>query len=89
MHEEGGARKKLVLALADRIFHSEVANGTCRGCHGSDARGSRVGADLTEGAWLWSDGSLDGIAKTITQGFDKPSKWRCDACVWRHDAETG
>jgi mono/diheme cytochrome c family protein len=31
-----------------------------------------VGADLVEGAWLWSDGSLDGIAKTITTGVAKP-----------------
>jgi glucose/arabinose dehydrogenase/mono/diheme cytochrome c family protein len=62
------------LALGDRIFHGEAANGTCGGCHGSDGRGSPVGADLTSGPWLWSDGSLQGIDKTITQGVSKPKQ---------------
>jgi len=62
------------LALGDRIFHGEAANATCAGCHGSDGRGSPVGADLTTGPWLWSDGSLDGITKTITQGVPRPKQ---------------
>jgi len=62
------------LALGDRIFHGEAAGGTCAGCHGSDGRGSPVGADLTSGPWLWSDGSLDGIIKTITQGVPQPKQ---------------
>jgi glucose/arabinose dehydrogenase/mono/diheme cytochrome c family protein len=68
-----GATKEQV-ALGDRIFHGEVANGTCGGCHGSDGKGSPVGADLVEGPWLWSDGSYDGIQKTITQGVAKPKQ---------------
>jgi mono/diheme cytochrome c family protein len=60
--------------LGDRIFHGEAANATCAGCHGSDGRGSPVGADLTTGPWLWSDGSLDGITKTITQGVPRPKQ---------------
>jgi glucose/arabinose dehydrogenase/mono/diheme cytochrome c family protein len=60
------------VALGDRIFHGEAANGTCGGCHGSDGRGSPVGADLVTGKWLWSDGSLDGISKTIASGVAKP-----------------
>ena len=66
-----GATKDQV-ALGDRIFHGEAANGTCGGCHGSDGRGSPVGADLVEGKWLWSDGSFDGISKTIASGVAKP-----------------
>jgi glucose/arabinose dehydrogenase/mono/diheme cytochrome c family protein len=62
------------VALGDRIFHGEVASGTCGGCHGSDGRGSPVGADLTGGPWLWSDGSLDGISKTITRGVAHPKQ---------------
>jgi glucose/arabinose dehydrogenase/mono/diheme cytochrome c family protein len=62
------------VALGDRIFHGEVANGTCGGCHGSDGHGSPVGADLTSGPWLWSDGSLAGITKTITEGVSKPKE---------------
>jgi mono/diheme cytochrome c family protein len=33
-----------------------------------------VGADLTDDPWLWGDGSLDGITKTITQGVAKPKQ---------------
>jgi mono/diheme cytochrome c family protein len=55
-----------------QLFHGEAANGTCTGCHGSDASGSALGADLTQGPWLWSDGSLDGITRTITQGVSQP-----------------
>ncbi len=62
------------VALGDRIFHGEAAGGTCGGCHGSDGRGSPVGADLTGGPWLWSDGSLTGITGTITQGVSKPKQ---------------
>ena len=68
-----GATKEQV-ALGDRIFHGEASNGTCGGCHGSDGKGSPVGADLTSGAWLWSDGSLAGISKTITTGVPAPKK---------------
>ena len=28
------------VALGDRIFHGEARDGTCSGCHGSDAKGS-------------------------------------------------
>jgi mono/diheme cytochrome c family protein len=62
------------VALGDRIFHGEVAGGTCAGCHGSDGHGSPVGADLTSGPWIWGDGSLDGIIKTITQGVPHPKQ---------------
>jgi glucose/arabinose dehydrogenase len=68
-----GVTKEQV-ALGDRIFHGEAANGTCGGCHGSDGRGSPVGAGLTSGPWLWSDGSLDGITKTITEGVAHPKQ---------------
>jgi mono/diheme cytochrome c family protein len=47
---------------------------TCVGCHGSDGRGSMAGGALTGPEWLWSDGSVDGIAATITRGVDKPRK---------------
>jgi glucose/arabinose dehydrogenase/mono/diheme cytochrome c family protein len=68
-----GTTKEQV-ALGDRIFHGEVANGTCAGCHGSDGSGSPVGADLVSSPWLWSDGSLAGITKTIVQGVATPKK---------------
>jgi glucose/arabinose dehydrogenase/cytochrome c5 len=60
------------VALGSRIYHGQVSNGTCAGCHGSDGKGSPVGADLTAGTWLWSDGSLDGLSRTISQGVAVP-----------------
>ncbi len=68
-----GATKAQV-ALGSRIFHGEISSGTCSGCHGSDAKGSPVGADLTSGTWLWSDGSLVGIQKSIADGVPTPKK---------------
>ena len=31
-----------------------------------------MGADLTAGTWLWSDGSVAGLSKTISAGVPKP-----------------
>jgi glucose/arabinose dehydrogenase len=59
------------VALGDRIFHGEVAGGTCSGCHSSDGKGSAVGSDLTSGKWLWGDGSVAAITRTIDSGVPK------------------
>jgi glucose/arabinose dehydrogenase/mono/diheme cytochrome c family protein len=63
------------VALGDRIFHGQASNGTCSGCHGSDAKGTSVGPDLTSGKWLWSDGSLPALTKTITEGVPHPKEY--------------
>jgi glucose/arabinose dehydrogenase/mono/diheme cytochrome c family protein len=60
------------VALGERVFHGEVGGGTCEGCHGSNAKGTPLGSDLTSGKWLWGDGSLAAIAQTITDGVAKP-----------------
>jgi glucose/arabinose dehydrogenase/mono/diheme cytochrome c family protein len=60
------------VALGDRIFHGQAAGGTCAGCHGTDGKGSDVGANLTSGRYLWSDGSPQGIAQTIRRGVPQP-----------------
>ena len=62
------------VALGGRIFRGEVAGGTCAGCHGSDAGGGPIGADLTAGTWLWGDGSLASIKHTILVGVAKPKE---------------
>jgi mono/diheme cytochrome c family protein len=62
------------VALGGRIFHGQAAGGTCSGCHGSDAQGTGVGPGLTSGKWLWSDGSVAGLAATITKGVPKPKQ---------------
>jgi glucose/arabinose dehydrogenase/cytochrome c5 len=60
------------VALGNRVFHGEVADGTCGGCHGGDGKGSPIAPDLTTGKWLWSDGSLQGLEKTIKDGVPEP-----------------
>ena len=61
-----------LVAFGARIFRGEVDGGTCAGCHGNDAGGSPIGADLSSGTWLWSDGSLAGLKHTILVGVGKP-----------------
>jgi glucose/arabinose dehydrogenase/mono/diheme cytochrome c family protein len=68
-----GSTKEQV-TLGSRIFLGQMAGATCSGCHGSDAKGSPVGADLTAGKWLWSDGSLKGIEETIKNGVPQPKE---------------
>jgi mono/diheme cytochrome c family protein len=69
----GGGDAKLI-ALGDSIFHGQAGGGTCYVCHGQNAQGSAVGANLTDGEWLHTDGTLDGIEKTIQSGVPKPTK---------------
>lgn len=58
--------------LGDRIFHGEAADGTCSGCHGSDARGGPQAPSLVKGHWLIGDGSLNSIAEIVTTGVPRP-----------------
>lgn len=60
------------VALGDRIFHGQAANGTCAGCHGRDAKGTSAGSDLADGKWVWSGGTVQGIVDTIEHGVPKP-----------------
>jgi glucose/arabinose dehydrogenase/mono/diheme cytochrome c family protein len=69
-----GATKEQV-ALGDRIFHGEAADGTCIGCHGSDARGGPQAPSLVKGRWLIGDGSLKSITETIANGVPKPHNY--------------
>jgi glucose/arabinose dehydrogenase/cytochrome c5 len=68
-----GSTKEEV-ARGGQVFLGAVGGATCSGCHGSDGKGSPVGADLTSNAWLWSDGSLSGIKKAVTDGVAKPKQ---------------
>jgi mono/diheme cytochrome c family protein len=65
-----------MVVLGDRIYHGQVGGATCTGCHGSDAKGTPLGPDLTDTQWLWSDGSYPAIAKTITDGVPQPKQYR-------------
>ena len=62
------------VALGKKVFDGEVAGATCAGCHGAGGVGSPVGADLTAGKWLWSDGSLAGLKQTILDGVATPKE---------------
>ncbi|HTY69237.1 MAG TPA: PQQ-dependent sugar dehydrogenase [Alphaproteobacteria bacterium] len=68
-----GATRQQV-ALGRRIFEGQAAGGTCAGCHGADAKGTSVGPNLASGKFLWSDGSLAGIKRTIEQGVAHPKQ---------------
>jgi mono/diheme cytochrome c family protein len=69
-----GATKEQV-ALGERIFQGEAADGTCAGCHGSDAKGSPMAPSLTNGVWFFGDGSLKAISKTVADGVPKPRNY--------------
>jgi glucose/arabinose dehydrogenase len=60
------------VALGDRIFHGQADGGTCSGCHGMNGKGSAIGSDLTDGKWLWGNGSVAAIERTIAQGVPHP-----------------
>jgi len=60
------------VALGARIFSGAIGSAPCSGCHGTDGSGTPLGPDLTSGKYLWSDGSVAGITKTITDGVPKP-----------------
>jgi mono/diheme cytochrome c family protein len=70
----GGKTSPQQIALGDSVFHGQAGGGTCYVCHGQDAKGSAVGPNLTDGEWLNTDGTLEGIVKTIKAGVPTPKK---------------
>lgn len=64
------------VALGDEVFHGRKGKGSCSGCHGSDGAGTPVGPSLRSGKWLWGDGSLGSIARTIDEGVPRPKVYR-------------
>jgi mono/diheme cytochrome c family protein len=64
-----------MVALGDRVYHGQVGGAGCAGCHGSDAKGTPLGPDLTNGKWRWDDGSLPAITRTIIDGVPKPKQY--------------
>ena len=70
-----GATRQMV-ALGDRIYHGQGGGAACTGCHGENGKGSPLGPDLTGKNWLWSDGSFEGITKTIAEGVPHPKNYR-------------
>lgn len=65
-----------MVALGNRVYHGEVGNAGCGGCHGAKGTGSPLGPNLTSKKWMWSDGSYAGILKVITDGVPQPKRYR-------------
>jgi glucose/arabinose dehydrogenase/mono/diheme cytochrome c family protein len=64
------------VALGGRIYHGQVAGAPCEGCHGTNAKGTPLAPDLTNGKWLWGDGSLASITQIIANGVPNPKNYR-------------
>ena len=62
--------------LGNRIFHGEASDGTCSGCHGSDAAGTPQGPPLNRDHWLWGNGSLAALSATIEHGVPHPKQYQ-------------
>lgn len=55
-----------MVVAGEGLFRAE---GFCYTCHGADGRGvPHLGADLTDGEWLHTDGSYGGIVERIRAG---------------------
>ena len=67
---------KASIALGKRVYQGEVGGAGCTGCHGEVGKGSAIGPDLTTKKFAWSDGSFDGLRKTIKEGVAKPKNYR-------------
>ncbi len=51
-----------------------TGSGDCSTCHGSDARGTMLGPNLTDRTWLNIDGSYDSIVTIINNGVATPKE---------------
>ena len=50
--------------------------GACAGCHGAAGQGTPLGPNLTDAQWLWGDGSIESITKSIRDGVAAPKQFR-------------
>ncbi|WKW12794.1 c-type cytochrome [Pseudogemmatithrix spongiicola] len=64
-----------MIALGDSIFHGKIGASSCQACHGAGGKAGAAAPDLTDGEWLHSDGSYEGIANTIKAGVMSPKQF--------------
>ena len=63
--------------MGSRLYRSEGDVPTmCIACHGAEAAGGVLGPNLRDAEWLWSDGSVAGIGKSISEGVAQPKSYR-------------
>jgi glucose/arabinose dehydrogenase/mono/diheme cytochrome c family protein len=70
----GATRASLV--LGEQVFYGRAGGAGCVGCHGSDAQGTPLGPNLLGPVWLWSDGSVAGLERTVRSGVPEPKQYR-------------
>ena len=64
-----------MIALGDSIFHGLVGASSCQACHGPGGNDGAAAPSLADAEWLHSDGSLEGIYKTIKSGVMAPKQF--------------
>ncbi len=64
-----------MIALGDSLFHGLIGATSCQACHGADAAQATVAPNLVDAEWLHSDGSWEGIYKTIVSGVMTPKQF--------------
>jgi mono/diheme cytochrome c family protein len=63
------------LALGDSIFHGLIGATSCQSCHGAGGVNGAAAPSLVDDKWLHSDGSFEGIHKTIASGVMTPKEF--------------
>jgi len=61
-----------MIALGDSLYHGLIGATSCQACHGPRGRDGAAAPALADGDWLHSDGSWEGIYKTIKSGVMAP-----------------
>lgn len=51
-----------------------TGQGICQTCHGPDAKGTPLAPNLTDGEWINTDGSYEGIVGVVTNGVPQPKE---------------
>lgn len=64
-----------MVALGDSIFHGKIGASSCQACHGVGGKAGAAAPDLTDGEWLHSDGSFQGIYTTVKSGVMAPKQF--------------
>ena len=64
MERDQMQRWAALISEGDSIFNAA----SCARCHGAEGTGGRLGPDLTDSTWVQSDGSLEGIRRTVFWG---------------------
>ena len=60
------------LALGQRVYLGREGGAQCSGCHGQGGDGGPLGPSLRGPRWIWGDGSMAAIRRTIREGVAAP-----------------